>query len=113
MPSLAVSPPAPTDTVTVRAEVFVTLAVAVTVTVVALAFSPTEDGEVDRVMASESESFTVSVAPRTVAPDESVLPMEIVSSPSTALSGVGVRSTVADAVRCRAGKTIERSATVA
>ena len=89
MPSVAVSPLLPTDTVTVRADEIAAPAVAVTVTVFAPPPSLTLEGLADRLTAYVSSSASVILVPVTVRfvplPD-----IVIVSSPSTALSFVGV-----------------------
>ncbi len=104
-------PLSPTDTVTVRAVPTAEAAVAVTVTGVADAPSAMLDGDAVRVTAG-SVSVSVSVAGYTYAPVlEPDTPM--VSSPSAALSLVGVRVKVFVAPVLFAGITMSKSDTAA
>ena len=91
MPDAALPPP--TDTVTSVAPASVTLppSVAVTLTSVSEASSPTEVGSVVSVIAVGAVSSSVSVISAGVTVKSPAVPvMSIVSSPSEALSWVGV-----------------------
>ena len=101
----------PTDTVTVRAVARAADAVAVTVTDVPLAPSLMLDGDAERVTAG-FVSVSVSVVGYTYAPVlEPATPM--VSSPSPALSLVGVRVKVLVAPVLFAGIVMSKSETAA